>query len=49
MKRFQLWVRLSSTQTMNTIVYAENLLFAKQIGEAQFGSGNVLDCNELDN
>jgi hypothetical protein len=49
MKRFQLWVRLSSTQTTNTIVYAENLLFAKQIGEAQFGFGNILDCNELDN
>jgi len=49
MKRFQLWVRLSSTLTINTIVYAENLLFAKQIGEAQFGYGNVLDCNELAN
>ena len=47
MKRFQLWVRLSATQTTHTIVVANNSLEAKLIGEAQFGSGNVLNWTEL--
>ena len=47
MKRYQLWVSISSTQTANTIVYAENLLLAKQLGEAQYGIGNVLNYTEI--
>jgi hypothetical protein len=49
MKRYLLWIRISSTQTVNTIVYAENGLFAKQLGEAQYGVGNVLNFTEMNN
>jgi hypothetical protein len=47
MKTYKLWVRISQTQTANTIVYAENSLLAKQLGEAQYGVGNVLNYTEL--
>jgi len=47
MKQYKLWVRISSTQTANTIVYADNHLFAKRLGEAQYGVGNVLGCWQL--
>ena len=47
MKRYQLWVRISTTQTANTIVYAENALEAKLLGEAQYGIGNVLNYTEM--
>ena len=46
MKMFKLWVRLNPSQTTYTIVYADNVLFAKQIGEHQFGVGNVLSYIE---
>ena len=47
MIRFLLWVRISTTQTANTIVFAENALAAKQLGEAQYGIGNVLSYIEM--
>lgn len=47
MKRFQLWVRLSATQTTHTIVFANNAIDAKLLGEAQFGKGNVLNYTEV--
>jgi hypothetical protein len=47
MKRYLLWVRTSPTLTANTIVYAENSLFALQLGEAQYGVGNVLNYTEM--
>ncbi len=43
MKQYRLWVRISQTQTANTIVFAENDYIAKQLGEAQYGVGNVLN------
>ena len=45
--RFQLWVRLSATQSTHTIVLASNSIEALLIGQAQFGSGNVLNWTEL--
>lgn len=42
MKQYKLWVRISQTQTANTFVFADNDYFAKQLGEAQYGVGNVL-------
>jgi hypothetical protein len=48
MYRFQLWVRLNATQTANTIVYADNDLQAKMLGEAQYGQGNVLHYTRVD-
>ena len=47
MKQYKLWVRLSQSQTTNTLVYAENAYVARLIGEAQFGVGNVLSYSEL--
>jgi hypothetical protein len=47
MKQYKLWVRISQTQTANTIVYAENALLVKQLGEAQYGVGNVLNYTEV--
>jgi len=46
MKKFILWIRLNSTQTTNTIVFATNALEAKLLGEAQYGVGNVLSYQE---
>ena len=47
MSRYLLWVRISVTQTAYTIVLAENALAAKQLGEAQYGLGNVLNYTEI--
>lgn len=47
MKRWELWVRLSQTQTAHTIIYASNAIDALLLGEAQFGKGNVLNWREL--
>lgn len=43
MQQYRLWVRISQTQTTNTIVHADNALAAKLIGEALYGRGNVLN------
>lgn len=47
MKQYRLWVRISNLQTADTIVYAENAYTAKQLGEAQYGSGNVLGYTQV--
>ena len=47
MKQYKLWVRLNQTQTAFTLVYAENAYAAKQLGEAQYGVGNVLNYTEV--
>ena len=47
MKQYRLWVRINQTQTANTIVYADNAYMAKQLGEAQYGIGNVLNYTEV--
>jgi hypothetical protein len=46
-KRYMLWIRLNPTQTVNTYVYARNDREAHQLGEAQFGQGNVLNFTEV--
>lgn len=48
MKRYELWVRLSQTQTTYTIIYASNAIDALLLGEAQYGKGNVLNWREID-
>lgn len=47
MFRYQLWVRTSQTTTANTIVFADNDYAAKQLGEAQYGIGNVLGYTRI--
>ncbi|WP_158270576.1 hypothetical protein [Limnohabitans sp. Jir72] len=47
MKRWQLWVRLANGATAHTIVFAGNAFEAKSLGEAQYGTGSVLNYTEL--
>jgi hypothetical protein len=47
MYQYQLWVRINQLQTANTIVYADNDYSAKQLGEAQYGAGNVLSYTKV--
>lgn len=48
MYKYQLWIRLNNGQTTaNTIVYADNDYAAKQLGEAQYGAGNVLNYTRI--
>ena len=47
MKQYSLWVRINALQTANTLIYAENAYTAKQLGEAQYGAGNVLNYTEV--
>lgn len=42
MHKYAIWARINQYQTVNTIVFADNDIQAKQIAEAQFGVGNVL-------
>jgi len=48
MYKYKLWVRINEYQTAHTIVYAENDYAAKMLGEAQYGSGNVLSYTRED-
>lgn len=47
MKQYRLWVRLHNGTTTHTIVTADNGLAAKQLGEAQFGVGKVLNYTRV--
>lgn len=47
MKRWQLWVRVSLTETAHAILFASNAYEVKLLGEAQYGHGNVLNYTEL--
>ena len=48
MNKYLIWVRINAHQTANTIVYAENALAAKQLAEAQYGVGMVLNYTLVD-
>lgn len=47
MYQYAILARINQIQTVNTIVYAENDYAAKQIAEAQFGVGNVLNYTRV--
>lgn len=47
MMRWQLWIRLANGATTHTIVFASNAFDAKALGEAQYGTGNVLNYTQL--
>jgi hypothetical protein len=47
MRQYRLWVRLPNGTTTNTIITADNDLAAKQLGEAQFGVGRVLNYTRV--
>ena len=48
MYKYKLWVRISDYQTAETIIYAENDYAAKMLGEAQYGTGNILNYTRID-
>ena len=47
MKKYKLLVRINSCMTIYTLVYADEAYMAKQLGEAQYGVGNVLNYSEI--
>lgn len=47
MYQYRLWVRISQTQTTHTVVTADTDYAAKQIGEALYGRGNVLNYTRV--
>jgi len=47
MYKYAIWARVTPTQTVNTVVWADNDLQAKMIAEAQFGVGNVLNYTQV--
>lgn len=47
MKKYKLWVRIRGSQTVFTLIFAQNGLAAKSLGEAQYGVGNVLSFKEV--
>lgn len=47
MHKYALWVRINAYQTVNTVVWADNDWAAKQLGEAQYGSGSVLNYTRI--
>ena len=48
MNKYLLSVRINPYQTANTIIYAENAWAAKQLAEAQYGVGMVLNYTQVD-
>ena len=48
MNRYLIWVRINAYQTANTIVYAHSDYQARQLAEAQYGIGMVLNYTLLD-
>jgi hypothetical protein len=47
MYKYQLWVRINQLQTANTVVFADSDYHARQLGEAQYGVGNVLNYTRI--
>jgi hypothetical protein len=48
MNKYLIWVRINLYQTANTVVYVDNALAAKQLAEAQYGVGMVLNYTQVD-
>lgn len=47
MRQYRLWVRLPNGTTTHTNVTADNDMAAKQLGEAMYGKGNVLNWTRV--
>lgn len=47
MYKYQLWVRVNQYQTINAYVWADDDYSAKLLGEAQYGTGNVLNYTRI--
>lgn len=47
MYQYRLWIRLSQTQTTNTVIWADGDSQARLIAEAQYGAGNLLNYQRI--
>jgi len=47
MYQYKLWIRINQLQTVNTVIWADNDYSAKQLAEAQYGVGNVLNYSRV--
>lgn len=47
MYQYKLWIRINQLQTVNTVIWADNDYSAKQLAEAQYGVGNVLNYSRI--
>ena len=47
MYKYAIWVRITELRTANTVVWADNDYVAKQLAEAQYGVGNVLNYTRI--
>ena len=48
MNKYLIWVRINALQTAHTVVFADNAWAAKQLAEAQYGVGMVLNYTQMD-
>jgi hypothetical protein len=48
MNKYLIWVRINALQTAHTVVFADNAWTAKQLAEAQYGVGMVLNYTQVD-
>jgi hypothetical protein len=45
--KYEVWVRINAYQTATTIIIAKNDMDAKNLAEAQYGVGNVLNYTNI--
>ena len=48
MNKYLILVRINALQTAHTVVFADNAWTAKQLAEAQYGVGMVLNYTQVD-
>ena len=47
MYQYAIWVRINELRTANTVIWANDDYSAKQLAEAQYGRGNVLNYSRI--
>ena len=47
MYKYKLWIRINELQTANAVIWADSDYAAKQLAEAQYGQGNVLNYSRI--
>ena len=48
MNKYLIWVRINALQTAHTFIFADNAWVAKQLAEAQYGVGMVLNYTQVE-
>jgi hypothetical protein len=47
MYQYAIWIRINQLQTANTYIYADNDAQCRQLAEAQYGHGNLLNYTRI--